>query len=509
MSGAQITLLVTLMTLSWWAFNPREEPLRGRKLLTHPKRPSTEGRISWGGSVVPRKAETTHFSVIGAPGSGKTLTLKQMMREALPDIDSLPDQRAFVYDAKQDALGFLSSLPLDCPIVTLNPFDARSAAWDMAKDITTPSAAEQLARIIVPDEQGGGNYFFSAGARDLLTELVTTFMRTAPGEWTLRDLVLAGSNKDSLHDVLSCTVSGQAMLASYFSEERTGMNVLATLRTRLAPLDVAASLWAKADYKVSLEEWANGNFVLVVASDERIRASLDTLNRVIFRRLVDITLSQPESFERRSWYFLDEVRDGGKLDGLSSLMTRGRSKGVSVVLGFQDVNGLRHAYGHDLANEIMAMCSNVALLRMASSETAAWASKLMGDYERVEVRLSTSTNGTRRSKTKSEDRRKTEAVLPSEFLTLPLTNAANGLPGFYMSPELGAYRTTTPLADILGNEQGTEPDFIPRPDQDQWLERWSESDFERLGITATAPIDPDLIRPRIHDERESDLSLSR
>lgn len=51
--------------------------------------------------------------------------------------------------------------------------------------------------------------------------------------------------------------------------------------------------------------------------------------------------------------FLDELRDLGRLDALNRLLLKGRSKNVSVVLGFQDIEGLREVYGDKVANEIV------------------------------------------------------------------------------------------------------------------------------------------------------------
>ena len=39
-------------------------------------------------------------------------------------------------------------------------------------------------------------------------------------------------------------------------------------------------------------------------------------------------------------------------------------------------------------------------------------------------------------------------VLPSEFQDLPVTDRANGLTGYYLSPVTGAYRHTLPAADL-------------------------------------------------------------
>ena len=242
---------------------------RGRVMQRHRKRGrNSDVRLTWGAGILPRKAETAHFAVVGTTGSGKTLTIERMMRETLlPDIGVVPDQRALIFDEKQEVMSFLSGLDLRCPVVTLNPFDARGAEWDIGIDINSPAAARQLARILITDD-GQGDKFFVLGPRDVLTEVVMGLIRFKPRTWTLKDLVLATRSRRAIERLLSMTASGRDIFESYFGDDRTGMNVLVAIRSRLAELEPVAALWSRSRTSVSLEDWARGSFVLVMASNE-------------------------------------------------------------------------------------------------------------------------------------------------------------------------------------------------------------------------------------------------
>ncbi len=492
----RVAVILFLCIGSWIFFAPRNRRLRGRELITQRQASRAQkrlrqddGRVHFGSMLLPKKAETSHFLFLGTTGSGKTLSIKRMMAEALADLGAAPDQRALVYDPKQDQLSFLHGLGLPSQVVTLNPFDRRSASWAIAQDVTGPAAALEVAAIFIPEERSH-NRFFSDAARDLLCEVMKAFILQSPRCWTLRDVIAATRSLNALWSVLSCSPDGRQAFESYFADERTAANVLATLRSRLAPLSPIAALWSKADTAVSLEEWAREDFVLVLGSSERVRTALDTLNRVIFKRAVELVLSQSESRTRRNWFFLDEVREAGKLDGLSTLLTKGRSKGASVVLGFQDVEGMKAAYGDRLGNEIMAMCSNKAILRLESAETAAWASKQVGEFERIEIRRSLNTDGAwlPRYRTRSEQRIKGDAVLPSEFLSTPPADTANGVTGHFITPFVGAYRNCTPLSTLLARAKSANDvlDFIPRQEDEEWLTPWGADDFHRLRIVERA-----------------------
>ena len=459
---------------------PKRPKRRGRDLLTarearRAERRNAPGGIRFGGRVLPEEAEASHFLFVGTTGSGKSVHIGSLMARALRQIEPGSDQRAVIYDAKQDVLSLLHGMGLRCPVVTLNPFDARSAAWDIAKDVTGPASAIQAATILIPEESGN-NRFFSDAARDLLAGVMLAFIQTAAGAWTLGDIVFALRAKDRLRCVLKRTPQGEELIDAYFAEGKVLHNILSTLRSRLAPFEPIAAMWSRSEQKVSLRDWIAGEFVLVLGSNESVRAPLDAINRVIVKRLVELLLSQPESRARRSWVFLDEVREAGRLPGLSSLLTKGRSKGAAVVLGFQDVSGMKEAYGEHLATEIMGMCSNKAILRLESGETAAWAARLVGEYEAVEVMESVNADWaglSKRSRTKSEHRVKADAVLPSEFLSMPPTNMRNGLTGYFLTPFIGAYRATVSLPELLSGlpdeAERSEANFIERSEAEQYL----------------------------------------
>ena len=243
--------------------------------------------------------------------------------------------------------------------------------------------------------------------------------------------------------------------------------------------------------------------VLVLGNDDSARTAMDALNRVLFQRATELALRKPNSRTRRTWFFLDEVREAGTLDGLSRLMTKGRSRGCCVALGFQDVHGMRSAYGPEIALEIVGQCSQVALLRMASEATAKWASSTIGQYEHVDVMRGQSGSLDRSfQRSASEQWRTADVVLPSEFLSIPPTTSKSGLTGYYLTPHVGAFRKTLPLGSLLtATPAGGVPDLIERPESEQYLEPWDLQDGIRLGLSKEALLN--------QDERERSRPIER
>jgi hypothetical protein len=268
----------------------------------------------------------------------------------------------------------------------------------------------------------------------------------------------------------------------HFKEERTFHNVFSTLATKMIPYESIASAWAHAKEKISLEEWIAGEFILVLGQHEAMRSSLDAINRIIFKRLSELLLSQSDSESRRTFIFLDEVRDLEKLDGLSRLLTQGRSKGVSVTLGLQDIDGFRAAQTREIAHEILGQCCNKAFFHLESPETAKYASQVIGDEEVVEWRRSVS------DKTSwSEHVTKREAVLPSQFLTIPPPKRETGIGGYYVVPHVGAYYTTLSgdfIEETLLPRDTSVPDFVKRPVTDLYLARFTADELSSLGLSS-------------------------
>jgi type IV secretory pathway TraG/TraD family ATPase VirD4 len=461
-------------------------------------------RFFWGGHHYYLKDASRHCLIMGATGSGKTLSLRLLMQSVLPYIGmsgapGLPplDHRAIIYDAKQDMLSYLYGMgpdPKQNPagaaawrrrIKVLNPFDARCCAWDIAADIKTPGAAQQLATNLIPPEPESSQPFFSDAARHLLYGAILSLALTRPGAWTFRDVVLAMRDMDLLRTLLLRTKHTSHLVGLYMNPGRTFDSVKANIATKMMPYEVVAALWSKAKEKVSLRDFLDPSkerLILVLGNDEENRAAIDAINRVLIKRLSELIVGQPENEERRTWIILDEVREMGRLDGLPSLLLRGRSKGACVVLGFQDIDGMKDVYGEYLAQELVGQCAFKAILRLESPTTAEWAAKHFGVKEERVLLDNQSINlggqaGITRGK--GENIHKTEHVLYTELLKLPAPQDGK-IHGFYLTP-VAHYRNEVDI-QLTPRVRGVE--FVPRPESEQFLEPWDETERKALGLEA-------------------------
>jgi len=483
---------------------------RGRQLISYESaleearalKGEEDSGLFWGMMRLPSSVASSHFAIVGSTGSGKTISIRLLMQSVLPMIGTGKDHRALIYDAKQDMYSILKGINPPCEVMILNPFDKRGVAWDMAKDITSPATAQQIASILIPENKNASQPFFADAARHLLSGVLISFIKNAPENWRLRDVLIALKSQERLKKVLLATPETSDLVEQYFSDATTARNVMSTVATKMQRYEFIAAAWSKAKKSISLRDWLKSESILILGNDEATRTALDAINQVIFKRLSELILAQTESETgitgRRTWIFLDELRQAGKLEGLSSLLTKGRSKGASVILGYQDIEGLREVYGHQLANEIAGQCANKAILRCDSSDTAKWASALFGEREVLERRESVSQSSgsshqeysmSAGSSSKSESAQtseqilKRDVVLPSQIMDIAPCTPQTGLSGYYLTSIVGAYFVTAGgefIANELINKDSTVLDVDPRPESDQYLKAWENSDLERL-----------------------------
>lgn len=464
------------------------------------------GALTWGGRPVSKRAEVGHFLVVGSPGSGKSVTINRLLRSVLPRVTA-GEARMLLYDGKTEMVSTLSALGLpDEDRVLAHPFDARGASWSVAKDITTPQEAQELARTLFPPQRTSQPFFENAAA-DLLHGTVLGFIAKMPGRWTLRDLCLALTRASVLRQVLAWSPENEGRKELYFRNRRTLNDVMATIRSKVGRYEVVAAHWhhaERAGRTFSLADWISKGGVIVLGNAHRSSDAVNAINGILFKRASQVLLD-PQQEELPTWVVLDELSKAGKLDGLDMLLTKGRSKAVSCILGFQDLSGLEHddSYGRHLTEEITAQVTNKAFFRLAGPRTSRWAEETLGSMEAIHTQFSQDGRKT----TASQHRETKPVVLASDILGIPPLGG-RGLKGYFTGvdhPDVWEY--WTPM-DVIRENPLPDPvrDFEGAPEANGSLPPWSTEEAKALGIRAQA------VRARQNDGDEEDdeeLDLAR
>ncbi|QEG35905.1 type IV secretory system conjugative DNA transfer family protein [Bythopirellula goksoeyrii] len=476
---------------------------RGRQ-LAKPNRSRMSGKSShglrWGNNLLPESTATQHFLAAGVTGSGKSHVQRLLMKSVLENMHVGSDSRVLIYDAKGETTAYLKKVGVTTAVYSLNPFESRkgfpqAVAWDIARDITSPTRALNFSCSLIKAESSGANQYFTNSARLIVNGVLLSFIKHSAGVWTFSDLVHATLSRDRLEAVLSRDTVGRELFARFLPDDRTGHSVLTSVISSMGYYAPVAALWQRTPEKLSIRDWLSDSSVLLLGVNKSASATLDVLNEQIFRFLVEEIDGQRNSSTRRTWVWVDEAREAKSIlrsEGLQALAVKGRSRGACLLLAFQDIEGFREAAGSDkIADEIIGQCSHKAILRMESPGSAEWAAKMLGQYETLEIFRSESSGGRGFFSTGhnvSEQRVMKDSVLPSEFFTIPPTNKQNGLTGYFLSPDCGARKITLPSSDIspivVSEQEEERYALVSKPESDQWLREWSMSDRQRLSLPA-------------------------
>jgi type IV secretory pathway TraG/TraD family ATPase VirD4 len=452
--------------------------------------------IFFGGLLLPSTEAMTHFRLTGAAGSGKTNLLRLYMQSVLPQISPGSQNRALIYDPKTEFLPIIAGMGVpQSSVIILNPFDDRAYAWDLAKDLTRDRDANELASILLPEKAGGqgNNEFFDKAARRILSGITRFFMRSAPGAWTLRDLVLAAQHIELTTLLLSQDKKLKRNLQVLGAGDTVG-NVMSTVAAYIG--DGLETVAAHCDYhiragrKFTLSEWLEGSYILVLGCDRESEATLQPLNQLLFTRASQMLLSRNTG--GISYLILDELPAMGKLGKIDQIAELGRSYGVSLTIAFQSYSKLEHIYGDKVANALIGQFDKSAYLRTKDKPTAQWASEQIGDMKvvwkarsesrsRGQLPLSGSqTQGT------GEQRDSNPVARPDDFMNMPKPDESTreGIHGWYRVDN-HVYRHEIPSSflsqHLLPKSRGVEA-FIGVPEIADDLRLWDEEDIYRLGI---------------------------
>jgi hypothetical protein len=95
--------------------------------------------------------------------------------------------------------------------------------------------------------------------------------------------------------------------------------------------------------------------------------------------LLDTDLTRAR--QERVWIIIDELATVRRLQHLEDMLTRGRKRGVAVVLGFQAIPQLRKLYGRESTATLLAAPAVKLFLRVGEPDTARWCSDAIGPRE--------------------------------------------------------------------------------------------------------------------------------
>lgn len=396
-----------------------DEYARGAKLIdANVFRPNYRGAISLAGIPLPPNAETQHTLILGTPGSGKSTLIYE-----LADQIRARKQRAICYDITGDFVQYFYR-PGDH---ILNPLHAQSVYWHPWCEYHYHWDGVRLANIIIPEDKSY-DQFWTEAARALLAVCLDRVTDNSVA--TLLDWLCTPKLTELAKRVEG---TGAAALVSENSP-KTALSVQATIAAKTQSLRF---LWSDSGGQeaFSITDWVNHDcgdtswlFLSVPAAQLNALKPIVTVWLEVF---ADAALSLKPARDRRLWMLIDELATLGKMSSVPTLLAQGRKYGVCGVLGLQSYAQLKDIYGNAGADAIGGQCSTWATLRVPDPDSAAWASKSLGEAEVLETTEGYNYGSDMEGIRLSQTRHNRQVVMASEIQSLPDKSGYLRIPGPY------------------------------------------------------------------------------
>ncbi len=445
--------------------------------------------FEWSGLLLPWSETTNHFFALGATGSGKSALLKKWMASVFPKVLTQPDHRGVVLDPKNELLPWFEGIGIKPTL--LDPYDERSVGWSAAEDIQSLAEAHQFAAIIVPDSAAGQDTFWVNATRLVLAAVIDSFVELRPGRWTLRDVLLTMRSDERIEALLSRRPESAFLWKNVRGDAKTQANLMASFATHTQHFEVVAALFERCKEKISIRRWAKeGGGILLMPSHRRYTRTLAPFHRIILTLIADETLSLPDNTQRRTFIVLDELRSYGRIDCLYALANEGRSKGVSLAIGSQSIEGLQKVYGKEESLEIVGQLRSKVFLRNDSEFSAKWVQEHIGQVqyfvENVSHTSGSSGGKWSSSSSTSHSRRVQPLIFASEVMSLPTPKPGGDFVLINDLPSVGGCFTSTygfdELVKSISVPATKVPAFQERPTDHQRLLDWTDKDLKRLKL---------------------------
>lgn len=351
------------------------------------------------GVELSRTREVGHLSMVGLPGSGKTVVINGVVHQVMQR-----RERIVLHDPKGD---FTSWVYDPATTVLLGPWDERSRAWHIAADLRTPELATTFAGALIPEATGSGK-FFSDAARELLGGLLKYYLRKHGSNWswdTIADDLMQGGP-----ELIKKAKLGDPNVRMLFPEPEGGE--LTTASKNVLQTAAASVSWILAyssafeirrddagmlieDELFSMQGW------LAKKQDQQVQMVILNNNKnyevrasQIFGAMVAAAANyinssaMPEigADETGLWVILDEYPQLG--EGVSRYVQQieelGRSRGVRVVKAVQDESQLMAQVGREKGEAQRSVQQTRIYLKMATGTASELCGKL-GKRDQVRI----------------------------------------------------------------------------------------------------------------------------
>jgi hypothetical protein len=324
------------------------------------------------GIAYPAELWTRGVLVVGGVGSGKSTALRPLIDRVVRS-----GERLLLFDAKGEFTAAWAK-----PAI-LAPWDARSLAWDIARDASNQLEMERVATAMVRESH---DPMWSSASRQILVGAMLCLARTRGAAWgwaDLRDMLLLP--RDQLHGVMQAWHPVAALAVAGASATSAG--VLINLRSFCAPIFQLADAWGSMppERRVSIREWALGRSAhaqLIIqghgAYTGLAHACAEGIVGVYASLVAGVGMEDDPA--NKIWFIADEAPQLGKV-ALRELFSMGRSRGCRCVIAMQDLSQLEEIHSPATVKALVSLVGTLIVGQTMQGESADALCKAFGTRE--------------------------------------------------------------------------------------------------------------------------------
>ena len=361
------------------------------------------------GVPYPADMWTRHVLVVAGTGAGKSTVLKPLIEKIIGAGESL-----LLFDPKGEFTKGFGGPEI------LAPWDARSLAWDIAKDMRNIGDMRRFAAAMVREAQ---DPMWSNAARQLLVGFMIYLKATRILAWGWRELAeMLATPQANILPIMS-EYHPEAVRAVERASVTT-QGILINLASFSASIFDLAEAWGDAppERRVSFVEWAQqrGRHRQLIlqghgAYPDLTKSYLEGVVGTVAAIVNSVEMDDDES--RKLWLVADECGQMGRLP-IRALLELGRSRGFRCVLACQDLAQFEEIYGALMVKAMVSMVGTILVGQLMQGDTAEQLCKALGTREVERQNISSSQNGSGfsgRSTTLSFSRDELAIYKPSEL----------------------------------------------------------------------------------------------
>lgn len=336
--------------------------------------------------------------ILGSPGSGKsagpflsTLINNFMKRE--------PDLTVFCLDIKPELQRKSIKQGEGTKVKTVDFTDRKSFGWNVYYALNEYSTEDEIMRVFdgiaraLIVSSNPKDQFFVNNARTVFKGLLC--YHYAKGKDFIDSVTAITSNdvitqiQEAIKDKEYCPEGGNAyaLLKKFADKESEAFqDIELTLQEHLSIFMNSDVKWHLGEnpIKASPDDLSNHTSVFVCLPLFLLDEFGDIL-RLITYQTCAYCEARGEDWNTPVLMILDELARLGKIENLKSLLSVGRSSGISVNMAFQDMSQLESIYSKEDARTIFNLSEVTYVLSCKDNQTTKEISDLVGDYREEKI----------------------------------------------------------------------------------------------------------------------------